>query len=39
VQIDGTELTESGQRSRSNRNFRLGSRLCENVGWVRILMD
>ena len=25
MQIEGTELTESGQRARSNRNFRLGS--------------
>jgi hypothetical protein len=25
VQIEGTELTEKGQRARSNRNFRLGS--------------
>ena len=24
MQIEGTELTESGQRARSNRNFRLG---------------
>ena len=24
MQIEGIELTESGQRARSNRNFRLG---------------
>ena len=44
MQIEGTELTESGQRSRSNRNFRLlrepdrppTERICRLLGRFRL---